>query len=173
MSLKDWIKARSRPETRRRGRRAGMLTSPTYAEDVALITRTHALYCQLLDDLRFEDWGELFTEDAEWKTPFSAFRGRPAIVEGLRAMEPEVRGWIKHLSYAPVIEFEGPATARAWSDLVVFGRDRTGGVWGVAAVGRYYDRLEKEAGVWRFRSRAADIDTAYNPLANLEPVPAP
>jgi hypothetical protein len=150
-----------------------METSPTYGQDVALITRTHTLYCHLLDDLRFEDWGQLFTEDAEWTTPFAAFRGRAAIIEGLRAMEPETRGWIKHTSFSPVVEFDGPAVARAWSDLVVFGRDRTSGQWGVAAAGRYYDRLEKDGGLWRFRSRLADIDVANNPLPDLDPPPSP
>jgi hypothetical protein len=142
-----------------------------YAEDAALIARTLALYCQLLDDLRFEDWGELFTEDAEWTAPSAAFRGRAAIVEGLRAMEPNARGWVKHLAFAPVVEVEPPTSARVWSDLVVLARDPGSGAWSVAAAGRYYDEMQKEGGLWLFRSRAVDFDVAFNPLLGLEPVP--
>lgn len=145
--------------------------SESYAQDAALITRTLALYCQLLDDLRFEDWGDLFTEDAEWKAPSAAFRGRAAIVDGVSAMEPKARGWVKHLSFAPVIEVETPTTARAWSDFVVLARDQKKGAWSVAASGRYYDAMQKEGGRWLFRSRAVDFDTAFNPLPDLASVP--
>jgi hypothetical protein len=55
----------------------------------------------------------------------------------------------------------------------VFGRDGTSGLWGVAAAGRYYDRLEKDGDLWRFRSRLADIDVANNPLPDLDPPPPP
>jgi 3-phenylpropionate/cinnamic acid dioxygenase small subunit len=143
----------------------------SYAEEAALITRTHALYCQLLDDLRFEDWGALFTEDAEWNAPSAAFRGRAAIVEGVSAMEPKVRGWVKHLSFAPVIEVEIPTSARAWSDFVVLTRDHENGAWSAAAAGRYYDEMQKEGDRWLFRSRAVDFDVAFNPLPDLAPVP--
>ena len=142
-----------------------------YAEDAALIARTLALYCQLLDDLRFEDWGELFTEDAEWKAPSVTFRGRAAIVNGVSAMEPEARGWVKHLAFAPVIEVETPTSARVWSDLAVLAREPESGAWSVAASGRYCDEMQKEGGLWLFRSRAVDFDVAFNPLPGLAPVP--
>lgn len=142
------------------------------AEDARLIGRTLALYCQLLDDLRFADFGELFTEDAEWVIPGVTFQGRAAIVEGLTEMEPKASGWVKHLSFPPVIEIDGPAAARAWSDLVALVRDHDTGAWSIAASGRYYDRLEKSGGKWRFKSRRADIDTGQNPLSGLIRPPA-
>lgn len=142
------------------------------AEDAHLVGRTIALYCQLLDDLRFEDFGDLFTEDAEWTIPDISFKGRPAIVAGLTEMEPKARGWVKHTSFSPVIEFDTPTTARAWTDLAAMVRDRKTGAWSLAGVGRYYDELEKSGGKWRFRRRRADIDAARNPLPGLEPPPS-
>jgi hypothetical protein len=142
------------------------------AEETRLIGRTLALYCQLLDDLRFEDWGELFAEDAEWTIPDVSFKGRSAIAAGLRAMEGDTPGWVKHLSFPPIVEFDGPTSARAWSDLVAMVRDRESGKSYTASTGRYYDWLEKIGGFWRFKRRLADIDTALNPLPGLEPPPS-
>lgn len=142
-------------------------------EDERLIRRTLALYGPLLDDRRFEDWGELFTEDAEWTIPGASFKGRANVVAGVGAMEPPASGWVKHLSYPPVIEITSPTTARAWSDLAALLRDAQTGRWSIVAVGRYYDDLEKRGGAWRFRRRLADIDTAASPLPDLNAVPTP
>jgi hypothetical protein len=139
-------------------------------EDEDLIRRTLALYGTLLDDRRFEDWGELFTEDAEWTIPGASFAGRAGIVAGVGAMEPPAPGWVKHLSFPPVIQVDTPTTARAWSDVIALVRDETAN-WSIAAAGRYYDDLEKHDGAWRFRRRKADIDSAANPLPNLAPLP--
>jgi hypothetical protein len=139
-------------------------------DDEAKIRRTLALYGTLLDDRRFDDWGELFTEDAEWTIPGTTFVGRDRIVAGVGAMEPPRPGWVKHLCYPAVVQVDSPASARAWSDLVAVVRDEAG-AWSIAAVGRYYDDLENRDGAWRFRRRRADIDTASHPLPGLAPVP--
>jgi hypothetical protein len=142
-------------------------------ESAELIRRTIGLYGPLLDDLRFKEWGELFTEDAEWIVPGASFKGRVAIVAGVGAIEPKSRGWVKHLSYPPVIELDSPSTARAWSDLVAMVRDAQSGAWSIAAVGRNYDSLRMEGGVWRIERRQADFDTAMNALPDLSPLPTP
>jgi hypothetical protein len=142
-------------------------------EDAELIRRTLGLYGALLDDLRFEEWGQLFTEDAEWVVMGASFKGRAAIVAGVGAMEPKAQGWVKHLSYPPVIEIDSPTTARAWSDIVALVRDAQSGSWSIVAVGRSYDTLRKEGGTWRYARRQADIATATNPLPDLSPLPVP
>jgi hypothetical protein len=149
-----------------------LLAGQEAAEAEAMIRRTVALYGVLLDDRRFEDWGQLFTEDAEWTIPGVSFVGRAQIVAGVGAMEPPEPGWVKHLSYPSVVQIEGPASARAWTDLVAMSRDAAG-TWAVAAVGRYYDEFEKQDGAWRFRRRRADIDTAARPLPDLPAAPRP
>ena len=141
-------------------------------DDERLIRRTLALYCTLLDDRRFDDWSQLFTEDAEWIIPGTAFKGRAAIAAGVGATQPPVAGRVKHLSHPPVMEFTSVRTARAWSDVVVLLRNREG-VWKILAAGRYYDDLEKENGAWRLRRRQTDIDAAAHPLPGLVAPPAP
>jgi 3-phenylpropionate/cinnamic acid dioxygenase small subunit len=121
------------------------------------IQRLIALYCQLLDDLRLEEWGELFTQDAVWSLPTVSFQGRAEIVKGVGAMEPEERGRVKHITFTPIIEFEDEHHAYAWSDLTALMKSERG-TWSVVAAGRYYDTLEFTGGRWRFKSRICDIE---------------
>ncbi len=121
------------------------------------IQRLIALYCQLLDDLRLEEWGELFTQDAVWSLPTVSFQGRAEIVKGVGTMEPQERGHVKHITFAPIIEFEDERHAHAWSDLTALMKSERG-TWSVVAAGRYYDTLEFSAGRWRFKSRVCDIE---------------
>ena len=82
------------------------------------IGRLIALYGQLLDDLRLDDWGELFTDDAVWRIPGITFEGRAEIKRGVGDMEPPQPGRVKHMSFTPVIDFESGSRARAWTDQV-------------------------------------------------------
>jgi SnoaL-like protein len=129
------------------------------------IARVIALYGQLLDDLRLKEWGELFTEDAVWSLPGVSFRGRTEIVKGVGAMEPKEKGHVKHLTFSPIIDFEGVDRAFAWTDLQVLTKSGAG-AWTIAAVGRYYDSFERAGGRWRFKSRVCDVEW---PGAELDP----
>ncbi|SRR5579871_2356887 len=126
-------------------------------DPVCEIQRVIALYGQLLDDLRLQEWGELFTEDAVWSLPTVSYRGRAAIVAGVGAMEPKESGRVKHIAFTPIIDFDDQHHARAWTDLMALMQsDR--GIWSVVAAGRYYDTLEFAHGRWRFSSRICDIE---------------
>ena len=136
------------------------------------IGRLMALYGQLLDDLRLEEWGELFTDDAIWRIPSVTFEGRAAIVEGVGAMEPPHPGRVKHVSFTPVIDFESETRARAWTDQIALHcPDET---WVVVAAGRYHDVVVLEGGRWRFASREADVrwPPGSDPLSGIVPTPA-
>jgi 3-phenylpropionate/cinnamic acid dioxygenase small subunit len=121
------------------------------------IQRVITLYGQLLDDLRLEEWGRLFTEDAVWSLPGVTLRGRAEIVRGVGAMEPKERGHIKHLAFTPIIDLDGKERASAWTDLLVLAKSEEG-AWTVVAVGRYYDTFEQSGGRWRFKSRICDVE---------------
>ena len=151
---------------------ADPLTAATVLDDDRLIRRTLALYCMLPDDRRFVDWGRLFTEDAEWTIPWASFKGREAIVAGLREIDVGPPGWCKHITHHSVVEIDTEKSARAWSDLTCVVRDRESGDWQLVAAGRYYDQLEKKDGRWLFKRRLADIDEGNQPLPGLDPVPA-
>jgi SnoaL-like domain len=135
------------------------------------IQRVVALYGQLLDDLRLDEWGELFTEDAVWSLPTVSFQGRAEIVKGVGAMEPGERGRVKHIALTPIIDLEGERRAHAWTDLLVLTKSEQG-AWNVAAAGRYYDMLEFSHGRWRFKSRICDVEwdgIAFDPTKLRRP----
>ncbi|MFN8626596.1 MAG: nuclear transport factor 2 family protein [Candidatus Binatia bacterium] len=140
-------------------------------ETMYQIQRAMVLYGQLLDDLRMEEWGDLFTEDAVWSIPDTTFRGREAIVRGVRAMEPPTPGRVKHVVFTPIVELDGANSARAWSDFLAFARNQDD-TWRIAGVGRYYDRLVRAGGRWRFASRAVDLHPKIKPQEPLLPGPA-
>ncbi|MBW2495962.1 MAG: nuclear transport factor 2 family protein [Deltaproteobacteria bacterium] len=135
------------------------------------ISRTIALYGQLLDDRRFDDWGRLFTLDAIWAIPGVTLEGRAAIVEGVAAMEPPVTGLVRHLSFTPIVEIDAPGHALAWTDLMAMSRPERDAAWEIAAVGRYCAGLFEVDGRWLFKHRAADIDPHERPAPAFVPTP--
>ena len=112
------------------------------------IRHTIASFCQALDDRRFQDWANTFTEDGV----FGRSNGRAEILanilKGELATIPELRR--KHTVTNAIIDVHGD-TADSVSDLVMF--DRTGdGPWTIR-VGQYTDRLVRRDGGWLFAER--------------------
>ena len=117
------------------------------------IRRLIALYGQLLDSLRLEEWGELFTPDATFSVYGNTLEGRDAIVKEIGGMQPPAHLPVKHGTLMPVIDLLGDGQALVWTDLVAFGSDEQGAI-GTATIGRYHDRIERGGdGRWRFRER--------------------
>lgn len=115
------------------------------------IRRTLALYCQLCDDGRFDEWAELYTEDATFSVMGKSYVG-PAAIKGFieAAQPPEARG--KHFLGQSVIDIDGDR-ARSVADYV-FVAARPGGGFGITSAGRYHDTLERSTGGrWRFATR--------------------
>jgi hypothetical protein len=67
------------------------------------IQQTILLYGQLLDDLRMEEWGRLFTDSAIWAMPGFVFEGREAIIKGVRAIE-RLQSGFRQRSSIPSVE---------------------------------------------------------------------
>jgi hypothetical protein len=135
------------------------------------IGRLLSLYGQLLDDLRLDEWGQLFTEDAIWRILSVTFRGRQDIVKGVGGMEPDHPGFVKHLTFPPVIDFESDTRARVWADQMALTSHSDG--WLVAAAGRYHDVVVLDEGRWRFASREADVRWPPGSHALTDIVPTP
>jgi hypothetical protein len=136
-------------------------------EALEAIRRLIAIYAQLLDSRRLEEWGGLFTSDARFEVWGKTYRGRREIVAAIGGMQTGAPG--KHVCLAPVIELEGPDHARAWTDLSAFSAGSDG--IQVAAIGRYHDELVREGGRWRFARRA--VVMAGEPLPpGVVPSPA-
>jgi 3-phenylpropionate/cinnamic acid dioxygenase small subunit len=116
------------------------------------IRNTLARFCQTLDDRRFVEWSETFTEDGV----FGRSDGRAAILKmiqgGELATQPELRR--KHTVTNAFIEVHGD-TADASSDLVMLDQV-SGGPWTIR-VGRYTDKLARQpSGAWLFTRRQLD-----------------
>lgn len=118
-------------------------------EDEDQIMRTFGQYSQWCDDGRFDEWAELFTEDASFVVSGSVTRGRDAIREYMQAVLPaESRG--KHVTTNSLIDVDGD-TATAATDYL-FVRPTAQGP-AIVAAGRYDDRLVRDGTRWRFRER--------------------
>jgi len=126
------------------------------SSDEEAIRRTLAGYCQTCDDGRFTDFALLFAEDASYQVSRGGpVVGREAIAQFMeRAMPPERRG--KHLCGEPLISISGD-TAEVTTDFLFVARLEKGG-WGVTAVGRYDDRLQRTTDQgWLFAFRSINL----------------
>lgn len=113
------------------------------------IRRTIAQFAQYLDERRFVEWSELFTEDAT----FQHLSGRAEILAFMQGDElgtmPDL--FRKHIT-ANLIISATEAEAAVESDLILHERLGTG-PW-ILRHGKYTDRLVPAAdGRWRFADR--------------------
>jgi 3-phenylpropionate/cinnamic acid dioxygenase small subunit len=124
--------------------------------DAEALRRTLALYCQLLDDSRYDDWSQLFAPDGLWVLGEREFRGRPAMLAYMVQLRRERPEWrTRHLCTNMVLELAGDG-ASATSDLAMLAR--TGDEpWQVVSLGRYYDRLARTDAGWQFVERRLEV----------------
>jgi hypothetical protein len=141
------------------------------AGDLEAIRRLIAIYGQLLDSKRLEDWGELFVEEAIFRVWGAVHRGRREIVREIGGMQPDSPG--KHVVLQPVIDLDpdDPDRALAWTDLCALATG-TDGIT-IATIGRYHDRLVRDPGDgrWRFLERVIVMGGEAVP-ADVHPGPA-
>jgi 3-phenylpropionate/cinnamic acid dioxygenase small subunit len=118
--------------------------------DEDAIRNTLARFCQALDDRRFEDWANTFTEDGA----FGRFDSRAKILQmilgGELALQPKLRR--KHTVTNAVIDVTGD-TAQVTADLAMFDKVDDDAAWTIR-VGRYTDELARQTdGTWLFTRR--------------------
>ena len=158
---------------------------PGKSVDVALeeraITQLINRAARLTDDQKFLDWMELFTEDGVYSgitrenrdtTGLYLFRDvgkrmlhmRAAFQMGLWQVP---RGALTHLVSNLEIEVEDAENASCVSSFIIA---RTGELemTKLYASGRYYDRLQKVDGTWRFKIRDVVVDTNILPAEGTE-----
>jgi uncharacterized protein (TIGR02246 family) len=118
-------------------------------EDHEGIRRTLGEYGRLCDDGRFDEWAELFTDDARLGFPGQDAEGRDAIKALMEKVQPaEARG--KHITANSLIEVDG-GTATVTTDYL-FVRTTSAGP-AIVAAGRYHDRLVRRGARWLFEER--------------------
>ena len=134
--------------------------------DCESIRQTIALYCQLLDDNRFEELSRLFSVDAELPWEGRILRGRADIAANMQSTQ-QPKGTTRHLPFAPVIDIraaDGPGgrDARVWCDVIVTVHPPEGPAF-IGWTGRYHDRYVVEDGEWGIHRHIA--------VENREPLP--
>jgi 2-iminobutanoate/2-iminopropanoate deaminase len=117
--------------------------------DEDVIRNTVARYSHCLDDRRFKEWSETFTEDGV----FGSRRGRAAIYENILGGElatiPQLQR--RHIVTNLEVLVHGHE-ADAISDLLMY--DKLGDAPWTLRIGRYYDKLQRQAnGDWLFTER--------------------
>ena len=115
------------------------------------IRRLIAIYAQLLDSKRIEEWGELFTEEAEFRVYGETHQGRATIVHEIGGVQPATP--VKHILLSPVIDLEGDDRGYVWCDMCVAVGTEEGA--SIVTIGRYYDEVVRDIddGRWRFSRR--------------------
>jgi uncharacterized protein (TIGR02246 family) len=125
------------------------VTGPLYSSpmtDEEAIRRTIAQYAHFCDDGRFDEWADLYTEDARFAVLGETHQGREAIKAWImQAQPPAQRG--KHICTNTVMDIDGDQ-ARAWTDYIFVNQTNA-----IASVGRYHDQFVRHADRWRFTER--------------------
>jgi ketosteroid isomerase-like protein len=110
------------------------------------IRRTLAEYCQLLDDGRFDEWVEVFTEDVVLTVMGQVARGRAAVRQLIEPVQQaDARG--RHVLSEPLISVDGD-TATAVTDYCFIAPYLQ-----ITSAGRYYDVLVRDGDRWRISVR--------------------
>jgi ketosteroid isomerase-like protein len=87
--------------------------------DADEIRATLARFCQLIDDRRLDEWGELFTADVVYgRADGTVLRGRDDVRDTIARGYPD--GWMKHMIVNSLVEVAGDE-ARVSSDCMVLG----------------------------------------------------
>lgn len=124
----------------------------SWAESSEAVRQTITLYCQLLDDQRFEELAELFTEDAELPWQGRTLAGRAEIAREMHSTQ-EPAGRTRHLPFGSVIDVKGDR-ALAWTEVAVT-LNGPGPAASIVWLGRYHDELRLVGGSWCFHRHVA------------------
>jgi hypothetical protein len=146
-------------------------------DDYEAIRRTISLYSQLMDQGRFDEWGELFTEDAQSTSiagsinPVSwTAHGRAEIVKNTRDIVSKIiaAGGILHVAVNHVIDVDGDR-AKAWWDVVVMTITPAGMT--PLRSGQYSARFVRKGARWLVTHRTL-VQTGGDVPQDFERVPA-
>ena len=149
-------RGRAVPETRSDDKQVDDLRA---WQDDNQIRRIIALYGQLLDDRRFDEWADLFLSDAI----VMGYAGRDAFLKGIAGIQPPTP--TKHIACSTIIDL-AVDSAYAWTDAIAL-VDIGGGPNGSQSYAqfplRYYDEFVRADGRWRIARRDSVLPGAPLP----------
>ena len=130
-------------------------------DDREAIRELLAEYCFRLDECRFDAFGALFTETAEWGPERLPKARGPSAIAALVASIVPVKGEgpvRRHLTTNIVIRADGTDAARVKSNFLMVRESEAGPLLAIA--GTYEDHVVRTAAGWRFQSRRILNDVA-------------
>ncbi len=117
-------------------------------EDELEIIRLRARYCHLLDDMQWDDFVDLFTEDGVFEG-LSKVSGHQEIMRFFSQDVPKVAEQFWHFCTNGTVQVDGDtATGRISMEYISI----SNGV-SYTSAGHYDDVMVRENGVWKFKSR--------------------
>ena len=148
------------------------------------LVRLYSDYASAIDSADWDKWVEFFAEDCEYKIqPRENFeRGFPLSTLALlskRMLKDRIYGiretlyhdpyYQRHVVGLPIIREEKDGVIVAETNYAVF-RTKLSGESTVFNVGRYLDRIRREAGELKFESRLCIYDTEMIPNSIIYPI---
>lgn len=105
-------------------------------------------YCIAFDDQNWQEFADLWTDDASFAVEEHTFKGKQAVLDFLTTCLPE--GYVsKHMLSLPLVKLSDDGmSASARTDVVWIAANFEN-----AIVGRYIDKIVKQDDAWKFRSR--------------------
>lgn len=129
-------------------------------EDREEIRELYARYAHTIDNGRFDEWIDCFTEDGVFDSPRF---GRHANRDGLRkfaALYKESLGGAKPIHQMSNVTFQVNGDHAIGGCYLAYYHCKDGRAE-LSAVGHYVDKLRKVNGHWRFETRQVVIDGAH------------
>jgi hypothetical protein len=118
-------------------------------EDRLEISELRSLYCHYVDQHRWDDLAELFTEDCEFHGRLDLIHGREALVDYFKkAVKSMEASWHRTLNDTVVLEGDHANGATYFDAPCVVGGTP------MLSAGIYQDEFARQDGRWRFKSRA-------------------
>jgi hypothetical protein len=128
----------------------------SYADVAEGVRATIAAYTHALDDGRTDDIVATFCANGVVTIPgLGTHEGHEALHAAYSQWTPRLHQ--RHLVLNTLVTEWNEHEARTVSDVVFLLRGDDG--WNVQLVGRYYDTLHNDGGVWRFHRREAEFVT--------------
>ena len=129
-------------------------------EEKEAIRDVLSAYCFYVDDGKFDEWADLFSQDAVFDAgPQGKMQGRTAIKDFIaKAVPTQGEGPArKHCTMNSMIQVNG-TEAKVDSYIIVV-READQGIM-TSLAGRYEDLLVKQGETWRFKVRKIHFDIA-------------
>ena len=126
-------------------------------EDREQIRELYARYAIAIDNARYDEWIDCFTEDGVFESPrFGRYAGREGLGKFVATYRESLGGaQVRHVISTLSFRIDGD---RATGSCYLTYFHSKNGKTELAAVGHYRDVLRKVGGEWRFQSRQVFLD---------------